>query len=443
MHFPMLNLHNLKTFLLLFTSLLLGCLAATVVGAQQTFNEPVVARTQMKLAVGDKVVDVIEKGDLLTVLKEREDSYVIVTYNGNRGAVDKVNAVKIIESSGIYTDLIKENPTEGRLYTLRASAWWALKKNQKALDDFDKAIELGYDAPHAFSSRGMFYASMGKFNEAIKDYTTALAKDKEKEDFSPYLNRAAVFMSLRQFKDAIADYDSVIKAKPELASAYQQRAVAHKLNGSLDKAIKDFNKAIELNDKNVSAIMGRGFVHFQRANHAEAVADFGRVIELEPRAAAAYNNRGFNLQKLGKDKEAFSDFNKAIELAPDYALAYQNKAWLLVTSKDKKFANPGLAIEAATKACELNDFSIVSDLAAMAAALASDEQFEEAIGWQEKVIDMAPADRKSYAEKVLVLYQDGKPFDPSILEEELKEKDQAKDKESAKPKAKPKKKSKK
>ncbi|QDV71030.1 TPR repeat-containing protein YrrB [Rosistilla carotiformis] len=415
-----------RTLALLVTSFVLGSLFASLVFAQEA-SEPVVARAQMQLQVGDKLVDTIEKGDLLTVLEDRGENYLIVTYNGHRGVVAKVNAVKIIESADIYTELIQKNPTDGRLYTLRASAWWALKQHQKALDDFDRAINLGYDAPHAYSSRGMFHAAMGDFDEAIKDYTTALERDTEKEDFSPLLNRAAVYMTLQNFPAAITDYDEVILRKPDLASAYQQRAVAHKLNGDLEKAVSDFDQAIELSPKNVSALMSRGFVHFQQSDHARAVEDFAAVIAIEPRAAAAYNNRGFNLQKLGKTVEALADYNKAIELAPDYALAYQNKAWLLVTANDPQLGNASVAIEAATKAGELNNFAIISDLAAMAAALAADEQFEEAIGWQEKVLEMAAEDRKPYAEKVLALYQDHKPFDPKLADGDASKKDAKED----------------
>ena len=48
-------------------------------------NHPVVARVEMKLVQDEKVIDVIEKGDLLTVLQQREDDYVIVTHNGSKG----------------------------------------------------------------------------------------------------------------------------------------------------------------------------------------------------------------------------------------------------------------------------------------------------------------------------------------------------------------------
>ena len=104
--------------------------------------DPVVARVEMRLAEDGKVVDVIERGDLLTVVEEREEDYVIMTHDGAKGAVDKVNAVKIPEAVPIYSDLIARNPNEGRYYTLRASSYWALRKNDKAIEDFDRAIDL-------------------------------------------------------------------------------------------------------------------------------------------------------------------------------------------------------------------------------------------------------------------------------------------------------------
>ncbi len=57
------------------------------------------------------------------------------------------------ESIPIYDALMKLN--QGRtLYTLRAGAQWSKGANDKALADFNQAIELGYEAAHAFASRG-------------------------------------------------------------------------------------------------------------------------------------------------------------------------------------------------------------------------------------------------------------------------------------------------
>ena len=390
--------------------------------------EPVVARIEMKLAVDDKVVNVIEKGDLLTVIEERDDDYVIVTHDGSKGAVDKNNAARIAESSDIYTQLIEEFPEEGRYYTLRASAWWALGKTEQAVQDFDKAIELGYTEGHAYTSRGLFHAEMGNFDEAIADYDKAI--EVEPESIAPIINRAAVHMSRKDYAEAIADYTLVLKTKKNSASILHQRAIAHKAAGEMEQAIADFSRILKENDSDRSAVMGRGYVHFQKGNHPAAIDDFAKAIELDPSDAVAWNNRGYNLARLGRDAEAIKDYEKSLEIAPKYALAMQNRAWLLATSEDDDVRDPAAAVEMAKAACELNNYTGVSDLSALAAALAADGDFKEAIGWQEKVVEMVAEPFKEFAEKILVRYQNERPFalDP--------DKANAEDKKSAELKAK-------
>ena len=380
--------------------------------AKPSSREPLVARLEMKLTLGEKVIDVIEKGDLLTVLAERTDSYVIQTFNGHKGAVAKNNAVKLAESIDIYNELIEANKSEGRLYTLRAGAWWALSEIEKALADYDKAIELGYQSPNAFASRGMFHASLRNFEKAIADYSLAIEKDPK--DDATYLNRASVYMTSGKVDEAIQDYTRAVELKPLNAVLYQQRAVAHKIAGKLDEAIRDYDKAIELAPTDIMAWMGRGFVRFQQGDHATAVKDFTKVIELSPETAVAYNNRGYNFQQLGKYPEALADYDEAIKLAPKYGLAYQNKAWLHSLADDSKLRDAKQGIEAASVACELSEFKDINDLTALAAALAADGQFEKAIGWQEKVIELSNEVQKPFAKKVMSLYEQKKPFDPKI-----------------------------
>ena len=109
----------------------------------QAFTEPVVARMHMKFTIGEEVVNEIQKGELLTVIEEQDDAYVISTLNGQRGLVEKVNAARLAESVEIYSELIEENPEDGLHYTMRASAGWARGDESKALADYDQAISLG------------------------------------------------------------------------------------------------------------------------------------------------------------------------------------------------------------------------------------------------------------------------------------------------------------
>lgn len=380
---------------------------------------PRVSRVQLKLVVDGEVVDVIEKGDLLTVVEERAENYVVRTFNGRKGVVAKVNAVAIAESADIYSELIKAAPDQGRLYTLRAAAYWEQGDKEKALSDFNRAIELGYTQPHAYVSRALFHAAVGDYEKALKDYQVAI--DKEPTVVSHYVNRASVYMTLNEFAKAKADYDKAIELDPKNATLLQQRAIAMKALGELDASVAEFSKAIEMDDRSIPALMGRGFVFFQMGKHQEAVNDFGRVIELNPNAAVAYNNRGYNLQQIGQDKQALSDFDKSIELAPQYGLAHQNRAWIFVTAKDTSMRDPSAAVLSAEKACELSEFKNAGDVAALAAAYASKKDFEEAVGWQEKVVGLVSEDQKPFASAVLSLYQSNQPYDARVALEIVKQ----------------------
>jgi len=391
--------------------LLLAWFAATALASSvlgQEYSEPVVARINMRFMVEGKVVDEIGTGDLLTVLEERGDSYLVMTLNGKRGLVKKVNALQLAESVEVYDALLKHDSRDGRLYTLRASAWWARGDEKQALADYDRAIQAGYKEPHAYSSRGLFHAALGNYDKAIADYNKAVELGAKGE--STYINRAAVYMTQEKYDLAVKDYDQAIRINAKRPTTYEQRAVAWKLSGQLDKAIADFGQAIKLDPKYVPALMGRGFLWFQKGENAKAVADFSEVIKLEPKAALAYNNRGYNRQMLGDHKNALSDFEQAIQLEPKYGLAHQNMAWLLATADDAKIRNGKKAIQAATKACELDEYKNLGSLKALAAAFSEDGQFDKAIGWQEKVIELADDEQKPAERKLLEEYKAGKPF---------------------------------
>ena len=148
-------------------------------------------------------------------------------------------------------------------------------------------------------------------------------------------------------------------------------------------------------------------------------------MELNRDDPVAWNNRGYNRYQLGKAAEALEDYDKAIELAPTYGLAHQNRAWLLATADDQTLRDPEAAIASAKRACDLSSYNSIGDLSALAAALASNGDFETAVGWQEKVVEVAPEAVKTFAEKILDRYREGKPYVTDPLAAETAEREAA------------------
>ena len=130
---------------------------------------------------------------------------------------------------------------------------------------------------------------------------------------------------LGDYKGAIADYDSAIRLKPDLAEAYLNRGNAKDELGQRFAAIADYDSAIRLNPDDAAAYYNRGIVKSDLGQHVAAIADYDSAIRLKPDYAQSYYNRGNAKNKLGQHFAAIADYDSTIRLKPDYVNAYNNR----------------------------------------------------------------------------------------------------------------------
>jgi tetratricopeptide (TPR) repeat protein len=128
----------------------------------------------------------------------------------------------------------------------------------------------------------------------------------------------------------IAGCTAVIKAgrdkSDKLTEAFNNRGIAYRYKGELDRAIQDYGQAIKLNGKFAAAYTNRGVVYDQKGDLDLAIQDYDQSIKLKP-SAEAYFNRGN--AHLGKSQyaAAIDDYNQAIKLQGDFAPAFDNRCW--------------------------------------------------------------------------------------------------------------------
>ena len=140
-----------------------------------------------------------------------------------------------------------------------------------------------------------------------------------------YLTWGNTKYGLGDYKGAIADYDTAIRLKPDLAEAYNNRGSAKAKPGQHFAAITDYDTAIRLKPDYAEAYYNRGIAKNDLGQHLAAIADYDTTIRLNPDLAEAYNNRGSAKANLGQHFAAIADFDTAIRLKPDHAEAYYNR----------------------------------------------------------------------------------------------------------------------
>ncbi|HQU46080.1 MAG TPA: hypothetical protein PK867_24920, partial [Pirellulales bacterium] len=116
---------------------------------------------------------------------------------------------------------------------------------------------------------------------------------------------------------------------------------------------------------------------------------------------------------LGQFDKVIDDLDSAISKSPEAPANYEKLAKLLATCPKAELRDRGKAIDYAEKACSLTGWTDPRRLDALAAVNAEVGEFEEAIKWQRKALELAKNDvmRFNYRRR-LASYERGEIYRP-------------------------------
>lgn len=125
--------------------------------------------------------------------------------------------------------------------------------------------------------------------------------------------------------EAVALYDAIIRAKPDLEEVHNNKAVVLGELKRYEDALASFDAAIALNPSLAEAHNNKGFVLIEMGKPDEALASLDRAIARNPAFADAHNNRGVALRAINRLTEALQSYDRAIALSPDHGEAWANR----------------------------------------------------------------------------------------------------------------------
>lgn len=266
-----------------------------------------------------------------------------------------------------------------------------------------------------YADQGAALSTQGQGDEAkrmdamaMQEFQTAIDMDPDR--WKAIHNRGVSYALLGQFEDALKDFTRTVELKPEYANAWFNRGEIHYDLEKYQEAIGDYTHAIELKPDDYEVHIRRGHAHYQLRHFQEALNDYDRAVQLDGASAEALANRGDAHRRLKQWGEAAKDYQAAISLNDSLGQAYRGAAWLMATCPDEKFRNGALAVQAGERAVELNGRQDYLCLDTLAAAYANNNQFEEAKNTIAEAIQATPAAYRPTLEYRQKLYMQNKPF---------------------------------
>lgn len=238
------------------------------------------------------------------------------------------------------------------------------------------ALALNDQLLEAHVTLGLVYTGTGRASEAVGEFEKALTIDPRHA--ASFGGLAKAYEVLGDTEEAEATYRRAIALKPDYWGGYNALGGFYYNQGRLEEAAEQFQRVTELTPDNARGYSNLGVVYY----HLDRLDDFfemsERSIEIEP-SADAYFNLATRYYYDGRYAEARRGYEQAIELNDrDYrywgGLGWAS-SWL--PNAEGEATNPfEQAVERAEsqrQATDLNDASILADLAGYYAKLGNRE----------------------------------------------------------------------
>ena len=183
---------------------------------------------------------------------------------------------------------------------------------------------------------GQYYTYLQQWPQAADQYSRSLAINPRY--FPALLKRGEALDAMGRFKEAMADYSVARNIDPKSAALYNNMGWTSFGLGDPATAVALIDTAILLDDGLAAAYNNRGWIKLQQKDSSAAVRDFDAAIRLQPAFAKPYYNRALVKLYQGDARAAIADYSAIIRMYPNEGLAWFNRGLVYLQLLDKQAA---------------------------------------------------------------------------------------------------------
>lgn len=315
---------------------------------------------------------------------------------------------KTAEALADFNKAIELEPEDVSAYENKIELLDKLKKYDDALAALKKVQKLQPGSVEPLLQRAVIHTHQQNLDAALEDL--GLARSLHPDNVGVLLLRASIYQQKRDKKKAAADVDEAMQLRPDLPSVVRTHALLLADDGRLNDAAAELEKLVLSNPDDTSTLLQLAALRSAQERPEAAVKTFTAVLTVDPTEWQAFRGRGDAYLALGRHTDALADYEKALKLQPNDEGVLNNLAWLLATSPDDKLRDGHRALRLAKEASEASGYKAAYILSTLAAASAETGDFQSAVKWSSKAVEIGEKGQSETLKKELDSYKAKRPW---------------------------------
>jgi tetratricopeptide (TPR) repeat protein len=151
----------------------------------------------------------------------------------------------------------------------------------------------------AHNTRGLALVEVGRFREAIDDFSFVIAREPNIAGF--YDNRENAYRQSSMFNEALGDASKAILLAPTYSFPFRSRGNVYNDMGKYDLAVEDYSQAIRISPEDGGLFIDRGRILRSQSKFDDAISDFSARPRSGQKMDCCLPREGSNLQTVGED----------------------------------------------------------------------------------------------------------------------------------------------
>lgn len=233
----------------------------------------------------------------------------------------------LLDNANQAEDALKEfeqakqlDPDSDVIHLRIAVDYIKLNENKKALEQLNKALELNPDNLQARTLLAFLYTAEGEFALAEIQYEIILkqAVKEEPENLDVHNFLGQFYFQQRKFDKALEQFKSILAKDPKNKMAKLFLGLVYDEQNMRPQAMNEFKEILAIEPDNADALNALGYLYAESGeNLAEAENLIVKALKQEPKNGAYVDSLGWVYFKKGDFKKAREKLEEAIFLTQD------------------------------------------------------------------------------------------------------------------------------